>query len=192
MNLPARSLLAAALLGLSASVAAPIFAAAPAAAQQTTLFRGFDLDSRDPIQVEADALEVNDNAETKIRVSRFSGSVVVTRGNTLIKAAELNIFSPVAAGDAAEALNNEAFDRIEASGDISISAGDQTATGDAMVLDMLTRIATITGDVILTDGANVLSGNRLAINLDTGQANMQNTGGRVRVLIPGAGAAAPR
>ncbi len=187
MNGTARSLWAAAVLAAGLLLPA---ATAPAMAQQTSLFRGFDVDSQEPIAVEADALDVSDNPDTKVRISVFSGNVVVTRGDTLIKAARLSIFSPVEAGDAAQALNNEAFDRIEANGQVSVSSGKQTATGTDMILDMASRIVTFTGNVILTDGGNVLNGNRLEINMDTGRANMTNTGGRVRVLIPGAGAAA--
>ncbi len=190
MKQPARFLMALALGPLA--VAASVTLAAPSAAQQSTLFRGFDLDSPDPIQVEADALEVLDNAETQVRVSKFTGNVVVIRGNTLIKAAELSIFSPVEAGDAAQALNSEAFNRIEANGTISIAAGSQTVTGDSLQLDMATRIALVTGrEVILTDGATVLKGSSLRINLDTGQAQVQaGTGVRVQMVIPG-GAANP-
>ena len=152
-------------------------------AQQTPgIFGGFELNSQEPIQVEADALEVNDTEET--RVSVFTGNVVVTRGNTLIKAQRLSIFSPVEAGGAAEALNQENFQRLVATGQVSVSSGNQTATGTDLVLDMEARSIEITGDVILTDGNNVLTGNRLVINLDTGQANIQNTtGGRVRALF---------
>ncbi len=150
------------------------------------LFGGFQTDSNDPIEVEADQLEVTE--EGKTRKTAFTGNVVVRRGTMLIKAAKLTIFSPADAEVGPGGLGQNSFDRIEASGTVTVNSGQQTATGDAAVVDMKTQKISLNGNVVLTDGTNVLSGDRLTIDLKTGQARVERgNGGRIRgVFTPNA------
>jgi lipopolysaccharide export system protein LptA len=154
------------------------------AATSQTLFAGFQSGNRDPVQVEADSLEVTEGQVE--RVSVFRGNVTVTRGDTVLRAAVITIYSD--AGQPAD--DAEPFNRIEASGKVYVSSGeDQTATGDAASLDMKTRTVVLTGNVVLTQGTNVLTGDKLTVDIASGKARIEQTsGGRIRgVFTPTSG-----
>src|SRR5215207_11122608 len=93
-------------------------------------FADFNTGSGDPIQIEADKLEVRD--EEKVAV--YSGHVRVRQGDTILEAPELRVFY---AGQAApDGAAGSSVTRIEAGPGVSVRSGDQTATGDRAVLDM--------------------------------------------------------
>ena len=79
--------------------------------------------------------------------------------------------------------------KIEAKGDVIInSKDDQTTTSDWAVYDLPTQLVTVGGNVVLTQGKNVLKGDRLVIDLKTGESRFENTGntaagGRIRALF---------
>lgn len=75
--------------------------------------------------------------------------------------------------------------RIEATGDVYYVTPNETIRGDRAVYTVANATVTVTGDVILTQGQNVLTGGSLTYNVDTGQAQIQGGGagsnaGRVR------------
>lgn len=138
-------------------------------------FADFDTGSSDPIQIEADKLEVRD-AE---KVAVYSGNVRVRQGDTILEAPELRVFY---AGQAAPTgAAGSSVTRIEAGPGVSVRSGDQTATGDRAVLDMAKDLVTLEGNVILTQGTNVVRGDRVVVNLATKQGRVE--GGRVQTLI---------
>ena len=143
------------------------------------IFAGFQARSNDPVEVDAASLEIFEEGDQ--RVSVFSGGVEVRRGDTLIKAAKITLYSNL------DASSPEGFTRIEATGNVFIRSGQQTVTGKTAVVDMATRTITISGDVVLAQGNNVITGSRLVVNLATGRARVeQNQGGRIRgVFSPG-------
>jgi lipopolysaccharide export system protein LptA len=67
--------------------------ASPAFAQQASndLFKGFQTGSKGPVNVEADSLDVVEKGGQ--RISTFSGNVTVTRGDSVLKASKISIFS---------------------------------------------------------------------------------------------------
>jgi lipopolysaccharide export system protein LptA len=161
------TLLAAGLLvGFLSAASAQDFAAA---------FADFDTDSDDPIQIEADRLEIHD-AE---KVAIYSGHVRVRQGDTLLEAPELRISYSGTAPATAPA--GSAVTRIEAGPGVAVRSGDQTATGDRAVFDMANEIVTLEGNVVLTQGSNIVRGQRLFVNLATKQGRVE--GGRVQTLI---------
>lgn len=138
-------------------------------------FADFDTGSGDPIQIEADKLEVRD-AE---KVAVYSGNVRVRQGDTILEAPELRVFY---VGQAApNGAAGSSVTRIEAGPGVSVRSGDQTATGDRAVLDMAKDLVTLEGNVILTQGTNVVRGDRVVVNLATKQGRVE--GGRVQTLI---------
>ena len=167
-------------LALIALAAATLAIAGPAHADSTAdIFAGFQAKSTDPVQVDAEALEVYE--EGTQRVSVFSGGVTVKRGNTLLKAGTIKLFSST------EAAKATAFTRIEASGKVYVTSGDQTVTGSTAVVDMKSNTITVAGGVVLSQGANVITGSRLVVNLATGRARVeQEEGKQIRgVFSPG-------
>lgn len=177
-----RALLAAALT--IAGLAGPAFTQVTATAS-STIFGDFRPGSDQPIDVEADSLEVNDGKDQRIQV--FKGNVAVHRGDTLLKAAVITIFSPPGEPKAGA----DPFNRIEATGRVTVTSNGQTATGETATFDAKTQTAVLSGGVILTQGSNVLTGERLSVDLKSGVAKIeQGAGGRIRgVFTPGAGAA---
>ena len=64
--------------------------------------------------------------------------------------------------------------RAEAKGDVRVTQKDQTATGDNGVFDVKTNSVTLIGNVVVTQGTNVLRGDRMVVNLDTGVARVES------------------
>ncbi|WP_417692944.1 lipopolysaccharide transport periplasmic protein LptA [Roseibium sp.] len=153
-------------------------AAAPAMAQTfSNAFAGFGSDTKEPIQIEAESLAVEDKSNS----ATFTGNVVVTQGDAQLKTQHLVVFY---AGSATADVQ-QSISRLEARGRVYISSEDQTATGDEASFDMDRQSMVMTGkEVVLSQGANVVVGNRLTVDLKTGKANLQAPqSGRVKVLI---------
>ena len=172
MTPPTRLLLAAALF--------------PASAFAQTA--GFELSSDAPIQIEADKLDVLDNEGKAI----FTGNVEVVQGEITFRAGEMIVTyarEAEAAGAAGGLGSAGNIRRIDASGAVVISSGEQVATGDEAAFDMASETVTLSGEkVVLTDAGNVITGCRLVIRMKTGNAEVDpcaNT--RVQILLPGAG-----
>ena len=140
-------------------------------------FAGFGSNSKEPIQIEARELEVED----KTNSATFQGDVVVSQGDTKLKTQRLRVYYDGSASGAVQ----QRISRLEASGRVHISAQDQTATGDQASFDMNRQVMVMTGkEVVLSQGPNVVVGNRLTIDLKTGKADLQAPkSGRVKVLI---------
>jgi len=76
------------------------------------------------------------------------------------------------------------FTRIEAAGPVSVVSGDQSVTGANAVVDMKAQIMTLTGNVVLTRGKDIATGDRLTVDMRTGRARIDQTPGKgIRVLI---------
>jgi lipopolysaccharide export system protein LptA len=175
-------LLSGALIVLALELGGSDTAAAQAAAD---LFSGFQSKSKDPVQVDAGALEISEQG--KQRVSVFSGNVVVKRGRTTLKAGTIKLFSDL------DSTTADAFSRIEAGGKVFVSSGEQTVTGETAVVDMKARTIVVSGGVVLSQGNNVITGSRLVVNLATGSARVeQEAGKQIRgVFSPDSGGLAP-
>ena len=170
-----------------------LLASAPVAAQTfSASFAGFGSSNGEPIEIESNELQVED----KTKVATFIGNVVVVQGDTRLETARLKVFYDGGGNSGAQpATAQQEISRLEAAGGVHISSKDQTATGDAANFDMKREVMVMTGrEVVLSQGANVVVGNRLTVNLKTGQANLKaapapataNQGGgsgRVKVRI---------
>jgi lipopolysaccharide export system protein LptA len=147
----------------------------PAFAQSTDVFMGFSSDSKAPIQVDAATLEVFE--QDNQRISLFTGGVTVHRGDTTMKAATIKLYSDKG-GD------QNGFTRMEASGTVYVNSGNQTATGSNAVVDNKAQTITMTGNVVLSKGEDVVTGARLVIDMATGRARVDPMPGkRVNILI---------
>lgn len=185
--------LRAALAALLALTAAPVVSAAPAAAQTfETGFAQFGSDQSTPIEIEADALEVQDRDNTAV----FSGNVTVRQAEAALQTSRLTVHyganalptadqaAAAATGTAAapSTPQNQRISRLEADGSVVISSDGQSATGDRGTVDFDGRTLALNGNVTLTQAGNVVTGETLTVDLNTGIARVQSTG-RVRVLL---------
>ena len=75
--------------------------------------------------------------------------------------------------------------RIEAKGGVTVIQKDQNAAGDSAIFNMRENTVTLTGNVVVTRGQDVLRGQRLVVNLDNGTSKMDQ--GRVEGLFQASG-----
>jgi lipopolysaccharide export system protein LptA len=200
------------LWALLTALAAPVSAAAqgPRAAAATgapSPGGAQEQNEEQPIQIESATLEVHD----KNKMATFSGDVQVVQGDTTIKCQTLVVFyggghgsGPAgAAANAARPAANDAkgapikqasmvpqgaqdIRRIEARGGVTVISKDQNASGDLGVYDLKKKTITLTGNVVVSQGKNVLHGDRVVVDTVTGNAHVESGSpgqNRVRALI---------
>jgi lipopolysaccharide export system protein LptA len=194
----------------------------PAAAQPSTNapapgpFQGMMNDQKkdQPVQIEAATLEVRDKNKT----ATFSGNVQVVQGDTTMKCQKLVVFygqemgiagsdkqaaaAPVTTSKSTPGMPQGAqnIQRIEAHGGVTVVTKDQNASGDLGIYDLKTKTITLSGNVVVSQGPNVIHGEKVVVDTVTGYARVEsgssNSGagagapgpGRVRALIqPGKG-----
>lgn len=160
-------------------------AAATAAAQSlaSSALRGHD--SRAPIDVDADRIEVLDSANQAI----FSGNVRVRQGSLSIDAARIRVAYDRSRG------GDPVIRRLDAEGDVRMRSPSEQARARFAIYDVENRILTLIGGVELARGVERLAGNRLTIDLDSGRSTLDGrpsgtgAGGRVtgRFAVPAKG-----
>jgi lipopolysaccharide export system protein LptA len=112
-----------------------------------------------PVDVDADRIEVQDRADRAI----FSGNVKVRQGGLSLDAARLTVAYSRAGG-------GPQIQRIDASGGVSVRSASESATGSFAIYDLNRRLITMIGGVTLNQGANVVRGGRLVIDLNSGRS----------------------
>jgi lipopolysaccharide export system protein LptA len=167
--------------------AALIFASTHSAAQperkSSALFKAAPQKRDEPIKITAATFEVRD----KSKIATFSGDVNVVQGKTNVRSPTLIVFYDDAGGTSAttvavsSGLSTQRIRRMEARGLVVITQEEQCAVGDRADLDVRTNIATLTGNVVLIRGDNVLRGHRLFVDMATGLSKLD--GGRVEGLL---------
>ncbi|MEP9358605.1 LptA/OstA family protein [Sphingomonas sp. KR3-1] len=148
-----------------------LLAASPAAAQQRH-------DSNAPIDFGAQHIELQDKQNRVL----LSGSVNIKQAEMTLLAARVTL-----AYQGQIANGSPEVTRIDASGGVTVTRPDQSATGQYAVYDVNKRIITMVGSVTLKQAGNVVSGGRLIINLDTGRATIDGSGvgGSATPGVPG-------
>ncbi len=79
------------------------------------------------------------------------------------------------------AVSDGTLTRVEATGDVYFVTPDQTIRGDRAVYTPANDTIVLSGDVILTQGENVMTGGRLTYNTRTEAAEMDGGGQSGRV-----------
>ncbi len=148
--------------------------------------------SNAPVDVSADRIEVQDRADRAI----FVGNVHATQAELSLDTQRLTVAysNKAAAGPAApaqpatggSATAGVQIHRLDAAGGVVVRSPSETAKGDFGIYDLDRRLITVIGNVQLTQGQNVVNGQRLVINLDSGRAvvdggppGVNSSGGRV-------------
>jgi len=170
--------------------------------------QGFSQNRDQPIQIEAASLELRD----KKKEATFSGNVKVVQGDTTMTSKTLVVFydstpTPAAAAPAANSKaaaksatiqsatpgpgGSSSIRRLEARGSVVVTQKDQVVTGETAVFETKTNLITMLGGVVLTQGKNVLRGDRLMVDMTTGVSRVESDSGRVQGLFQSSGQGGP-
>jgi lipopolysaccharide export system protein LptA len=136
--------------------------------------------SNAPVDVTADRIEVQDRADRAI----FAGNVHATQAELTLDTQRLTVAysnGPQNGGGTGVQIR-----RLDAAGGVVVRSPSETAKGDFGIYDLDHKLITVIGNVQLTRGPNVVNGQRLVINLESGRAvvdggppGVNSSGGRV-------------
>jgi lipopolysaccharide export system protein LptA len=147
-------------------------AALPALAQDTQIRFGQSLRLEGSgIEVTADALTVDQTSGA----TEFSGNVLAVQGEMRISAASLRLEYAPGATEGTQRIS-----RLVASGGVTMVTPDEAIEGQTVVYSLADQTLEVTGDVLLVQGANMLSGQQFTADLRSGAGRMS---GRVRTII---------
>ena len=128
---------------------------------------GLDVDRSAAIEVTADSLSVDQDSGTAV----FSGNVIISQDDLRLSASQVEVVYSEESGDIA---------RLIASDNVTFVTSNDAAEAQNADYNVATGILTLTGDVLLTQGASAVSAERMVLNLQTGTATMD---GRVRTVL---------
>ena len=141
-----------------------------------------------PIQIVSDRLDAYQEKD----LVQFSGNVIATQGERVIKSDVLMVFfkkkgenkkpeskkaeSKEAGTDGAAKAND--IDRIEAKGNVRISEKDRIVTGEQAVLYNDEQKIIVTGNPVMKEGNNVITGDRVVVLLDENRGMVEGAAGK--------------
>lgn len=117
-----------------------------------------------PVDYFADRVELQDKAKRVV----LSGNVDIRQGALRLQAQRTTV-----------AYTNDAglkLHRIDATGGVFVSRGDESARGDVAVYDVDRNVIVMTGHVALRRAGDTLNGDRLSIDLDSGLSTIDGRG----------------
>ena len=121
-------------------------------------------DTRAPVDFSADRIEVQDRADRVV----VTGNVQVTQAGMRMTAQRLTVAYHNASGIE--------IDRLDASGGVVVTRGNERASGSVAIYDLNRRLITLVGNVQLNQSGNRLSGSRLVIDLVSGRSTVDGSG----------------
>jgi lipopolysaccharide export system protein LptA len=173
--------------------------AATASSGPPNALQGFSQNRDKPLKITSASLEVRD----KEKIATFSGDVHLVQGDTTLRSKTLIVFyddeadgksdasksdaqkpaKPPAVAGADAAPISQQIRRVEAKGGVLVTQKDQTATGESGIFDMQANTVTLLGNVVISQGQNVVRGDRLTVDLNSGVSRVEcgKTQGQCRV-----------
>ena len=154
----AKTLLVALLVGVAGS----------ASAQAVSALKNHDANA--PVDFAADRIELQDRADRAV----LTGNVEVNQGDMKLRAARVTI--AYSGGDQTQ------VNRMDASGGVVLTTASETARSSYAIYDLRTRLVTMIGNVVISRaGKGETRGNRLVLNMNSGQASLNGGGAGGRV-----------
>jgi lipopolysaccharide export system protein LptA len=120
--------------------------------------------SNAPVDFAANSIEVQDRADRVV----VSGNVRVTQAGLVLTAQRMTVAYTRSGGTD--------VNRLDATGGVTVTKGDEVAKGNVAIYDLDRRLITMVGNVELRQAGNRLSGGRLLIDLNTGRATVDGRG----------------
>ena len=187
------AMLSIAMLSIAPLAVTTLAIAAPqqAASGPPNALQGFSRNRDQPIQIDAVSLEVRD----KEKVATFAGKVHLVQGDTVLDCEKLVVFYDAEGKTAQAAPDNTAgqqnIRRIEVLGNVVVTQKDQKATAQKGAFDMKSNTITLHGNVAISQGQNVIRGDRLVVDMTTSVSRIEcdkSSSCRVQALLmPGGG-----
>jgi lipopolysaccharide transport protein LptA/LPS export ABC transporter protein LptC len=128
-----------------------------------------------PVEITATGLDVTDSNTT----ARFTGGVRARQSSFLLTAPTLiaRYTGRIGLDGTSPPGTSVALATIRAAGPVEItSANDVAATGDRAFYDARAEKVTLTGNVVLRQGRQIVRGETLTVDLKTGRARVENAG----------------
>lgn len=132
---------------------------------------GLQQDPGLPVEVGADQLTI----DQATGIATFTGNVVIVQG-----AMKLSAASVVVEYLKGEAGSTGQINRLIASGGVLLVTATEAAEAAEAIYSVATGEIVMTGNVVLTQGSNALSGQKLVVNLKDGTARVE---GRVTTTL---------
>ena len=127
----------------------------------------FEFNKKDPIYITADWMEVDQIKNTVT----YKGRVVTIQGEMTIRSETLTAdYNP----------DMKQLKQIVAEGKVNATQGDRVATGDKLIFDDQAKTVTLTGNPMMRQGNNQISGSRVIYFVEQDRAVAEGDG-KVRV-----------
>jgi len=147
-----------------AAIAFALTGAALLGLQQSLAQSGSPFNTSGPVDYAADRIELQDRQNRVV----LSGNVEIAQGNLRLRA-----------GRATLAFSDNGslqLQRLDATGGVVVTRGNESARGAVAVYDFNRRLITMSGGVALRRGSDTLNGNRLVIDLRSGLSSVDGVG----------------
>ena len=152
--------------------------------------QGFSQNRDKPIKITSVTLEVRD----RDKMATFSGDVHLVQGDTTMRSKTLVVFyeddasanpSTASTSGQTSSQQNQQIKRVEAKGNVIVVQKDQTATGESGIFDMKSNTVTLVGNVVISQGPNVVKGDTLMVDMTTGVSRMACGKGQEKCRVQG-------
>jgi len=131
-----------------------------------------------PIEIVSERLD----AYREKDLVEFSGNVVATQGDRVIRSDSLMLFFKKKAGTngAAKGPTDSAgdIDRIVSKGNVRITEGDRVVTGEQAVYYADDQRIVVTGNPVMREGSNVVRGDRVTVLLNENRGVVESAEGK--------------
>jgi len=155
------------LRALIVSLPLALISSAVTAQSASIAFGTIKADPTLPVEVTADALEVNQTDGS----AEFQGNVLVVQGVMRLSADTVLVsYKPEQKG----------IDQLEAIGNVILVNGPDAAEAERAEYTIDSGTVVMTGNVLLSQGSSTLTSNQMVVNLNTGTAQMS---GRVKTIL---------
>jgi len=146
-----------------------LFAVAAFAQGATLPFGALSTGTAEQVEIAADTLSIDQATQTAV----FSGNVVAGMGELRLSADRVEVVYDTESGSGA-------VKALKAIGNVVFVSGNDSAQADTATYELVAGNVLMEGNVILTQGQNALSGQRLRIDLNANTAQME---GRVQTIF---------
>jgi len=162
------------LMILALATATPAFAQMPFAGKH---------DNKQPIEITSDHLDVFQQENKAI----FTGHVVAVQGDVHLKSETMVVYynqadpnekKPAADKTAkSPAMQQSSIKKIDVDGGVFLTTPEETASGASGIYDVENHKIYLNTDVVLTREKNVLKGDHLVYDFETGKSTLNAPGG---------------